>query len=425
MKTINYLFLLHILLLSLGLGACSENDNIVENPNGNEGKNNSNSQVAEFDLVVSSLTSNSNINIIMTSKEGYYLYNNDSIDFHSSSYNSSLEFNNGNKVHSYHVRAASLEHLFIDIEGDIENIKLNLKDNSIVKWFGFSIKNTTQKIDMDINLSGIKDSLQMLTINLDKNCKYILDVSDFKRLERLRIAGEEITELNAKNCLSLKGIELLVGAEFGYHYLLSLTSIDLSNCEKLTGNWNWAFLGYLPSLETLNLSGCKNLTSIDDYYHYPSKLPLITLNLKDCISLKSLSYTDGRLNSLNLQGCLSLGSLKCDRNELTSLNIDDCIKLGFLQCSSNKLTSLEIPNSDNLKGVNCSFNELTHLDIDKCSNVTELYCNENKLETEALNNLFKNLNSLANTWKYIDIKNNPGESTCDKDIAERKEWIFR
>jgi len=56
----------------------------------------------------------------------------------------------------------------------------------------------------------------------------------------------------------------------------------------------------------------------------------------------------------------------------------------------------------------------------------ELNCDDNQLTATTLNNLFQTLHSnTVEEEKIIRMGNNPGTSTCNKNIAERKGWEVR
>ena len=141
MKNFKYYFLLSITLLNLGLFSCSEGDDIIDDPNGNEeneGENNSESKVLleEFKLIISgSSVLDMAIDVVSTSEKAYIWYNNnDSVELLDSQ---SLPVNKANKTHTYHIKANSLSRLQIHIKGDVEDIKLNFENCSRLKTLEF------------------------------------------------------------------------------------------------------------------------------------------------------------------------------------------------------------------------------------------------------------------------------------------------
>jgi hypothetical protein len=92
-----------------------------------------------------------------------------------------------------------------------------------------------------------------------------------------------------------------------------------------------------------------------------------------------------------------------------------------LWCDNNHLTVLDISKNTSLIWMDCNNNQLTALDASQNTSLNELSVKGNKLETQALNILFRSLhNNSVN--KMIFIINNPGSNDCDESIATAKGW---
>jgi hypothetical protein len=65
---------------------------------------------------------------------------------------------------------------------------------------------------------------------------------------------------------------------------------------------------------------------------------------------------------------------------------------------------------------------LTSLDVSKNIALSFLNCNTNNFTRNALETLFKTLNTNAGV-KKIYIGGNPGTEKCDRDFATYKGWI--
>ena len=151
-----------------------------------------------------------------------------------------------------------------------------------------------------------------------------------------------------------------------------LTSLDISNCPKLTG--------------TLNLQNCQNLK-----YVYANNTPIAGITLPTGGSLKTLNLNNTKITSLTMQSLEFIESFdtgNCD--SLSSISISKCGKLNNVSVAGNilnsftltrcdALTNLTIDSSPYLKSVAISTcNSLDTLRITKCSslstiNVSTLY----------------------------------------------------
>jgi Leucine-rich repeat (LRR) protein len=153
-----------------------------------------------------------------------------------------------------------------------------------------------------------------------------------------------------------------------------------------------------------------------------SQSNIIGLDLSDNIALTSLDCNINALTSLDVSKNIWLQSLSCNYNQLTNLDLSKNINLMWLDCCVNELTSLDLSNNNALEVLYCNTNQLTSLDVSKNISLTFLNCYGNKLTNNALEILFKTLNTNVDT-KNIYIGGNPGTEECDRSIAINKGWI--
>lgn len=250
---------------------------------------------------------------------------------------------------------------------------------------------------------------------------------------------------------SLKGIEHFTGITYLDCSLNNLTTLDVSKCTRLTylycNNNNrlsslilsaYTTLEILDcsacSLTSLDLSKCTRLTDLTCYFNN-----FESIDLSACTSLSFLDLERNELASLDLTRNRELAILICSNNQLPSLNLSNCTELTTLYCDNNNLSSLNLSNNSELIILNCDMNNITSLDVSKNLEMETLLCNNNQItsitiredaklsrilnanncmDTKALNDVFSTLPPSGS----IAIYNNPGASTCDRSIAENKNW---
>ena len=103
----------------------------------------------------------------------------------------------------------------------------------------------------------------------------------------------------------------------------------------------------------------------------------------------------------NVSGLTALQGLQIENNKLIDLDISNCISLTYVHSYNNNLTSINLQNTPLLTAINIT---------------------NNNLDENSLNDIFNNLNN-DNVIKEISIENNPGEPTCDRNIAINNNWI--
>ena len=171
-----------------------------------------------------------------------------------------------------------------------------------------------------------------------------------------------------------------------------------------------------PAEYTIKITG-ENITSLTCVSQNVTNLDL---------NVPTLTYLDVRCNeltTLDVSRNQALISLDCCSNNLTTLDLSKNQALGDLYCGGNSLTTVDISKNTALRYLNCDRGQLTSLDASNNIALGCLICNDNQLSAEALNALFRTLNSNDIVGgKMIVWVGNPGENTCDRSIAEKKGW---
>jgi len=150
------------------------------------------------------------------------------------------------------------------------------------------------------------------------------------------------------------------------------------------------------------------------------------LRFGKCTELERVSCSQQKLTVLDIKNAVSsLETLECSENLLVSLDVSGASMLRCLYSDDNQLTLLNVDGCILLKDLFCDKNQLTQLNLNSCKSIETVYCSSNKLSATTLNTIFKNLPVGDNTSKYqIFVKNNPGDSSCEKSILWEKGWYY-
>ena len=120
----------------------------------------------------------------------------------------------------------------------------------------------------------------------------------------------------------------------------------------------------------------------------------------------------------------TLNTIECYNNPLTSLDVRGLTSLIELSCFSNQLTTLHLTGCTSLGSIICSRNQLTSLDVSGLTSLSQILCFNNQLSSNALNTIFESLPEGTLGLSVLIIENNPGASTCNREIAINKGWFF-
>ena len=227
-----------------------------------------------------------------------------------------------------------------------------------------------------------------------------------KNINILHCSHNQLTKLDVSNNTVLEEL---------YCYDNQLTSLDVSKNTKLK------YLHCYENLLTeLNVSGCSDLQVLRCRDNL-----LTNLDITKNIALRTLDCKRNKLTSLDITNCTNLQSLVCQSNRLANLDISKNILLEDLHCYDNQLINLDIRTNTELTVLDCAGNQLTNLDIGKNIKLYLLNCDKNNFSEKALNALFVSLHDKGVRYNYnkrVYIYGNPGTNSCDKSIAEKKEW---
>lgn len=214
----------------------------------------------------------------------------------------------------------------------------------------------------------------------------------------------------------------------------AIESIDLSKCPNLSYlSCSGSGLKALSVDANMNLKqlmcdrnnltniSLKNNSLLEDFDCRANQLT--TLDLQNLSNLRFLECSYNQLESIDLKNNKRVVSLLCDTNKIASLDLSNNTDLNTFACRKNMLTSLDLSKNTFLVAFVCADNQITSIKLPTTSVLIAAYCNRNKMEAPALNNIFNDL-ALGNANYKINIKDNPGESVCDKTIATNKGWAF-
>ena len=114
----------------------------------------------------------------------------------------------------------------------------------------------------------------------------------------------------------------------------SLLDVDISNCENLQ-----SLIIDTENLHNLNASVCSSLKSFiyqnRNYYGDLKKWNLTSLNMSKCTSLTSLSCDFNKIKELDISGCTALITLSVYFNNLEALDAHTCLALNNLYTFGN------------------------------------------------------------------------------------------
>ena len=141
----------------------------------------------------------------------------------------------------------------------------------------------------------------------------------------------------------------------------------------------------------------------------------------------------GNLTALDVSRNPTLTRLNCYGNQLTTLDVSRNPALTDLDCGKNQLTALDVSKNTALERLKCNQNQLTALDVSKNTELWLLEVVGNQLTAATLNDLFRTLPDRSKLGlEYVGDINistysgggNPGNSDCDRSIAEVRGWSF-
>jgi len=170
------------------------------------------------------------------------------------------------------------------------------------------------------------------------------------------------------------------------------------------------------SLRTITITG-ENITHLACYGN-----GLTTLDVSNNAALTFLECWFNQLTHLDVSKNAALTFLDCTSNQLTNLDVSKNTELTRLVCGYNLLKSLDVSNNNALVRLSLNGNvSLRELDVSNNTALTGLSCVLIPLREDALNNMFRTLNSNPGK-KIVMIGCTSGQLSYDMSIAANKGW---
>ncbi|MDO4628278.1 MAG: hypothetical protein Q4C70_03765 [Planctomycetia bacterium] len=206
---------------------------------------------------------------------------------------------------------------------------LNVSDCTALEYLICSLPNL-----LELDVTGCTNLIQLECILTRLSS---LDISTCDSLVSLNCSqNEELASLLVANCAMLQVLDCSDCA---------LTELNVSGCSSLV-----ALNKEGNQLTTLNAANCVSLSMLQIYEFEK----LASLNINGCTSLKMLECLGNvALTSINAEGCTSLTTLECSYNALTDLNLAGCIALETLNCVGNQFTMLDLSQNSAIKELAC------------------------------------------------------------------------
>jgi len=301
------------------------------------------------------------------------------------------------------------------------------------------------------------------SLQCDDNQLTALDVTENVKLETLLCQNNQLKTLNVSANFALKTLDCKCNQLQTLYLYRRIFLKKLMISRRVTTLKEVIELKELATLTAKEFAMLKALNDFRELVKF-QKLSILT----GCIGLTTLYCNDNQLKSLTMDGCTALRTLHCNSNQLKILNIARCTKLTYLDCRKNQLTELHgiglckeldtlmcyvnqlktlyLVNLNKLTRVECNDNKLTRVYLSGCTSITRFISNWNKLTSlnvkscpnlmefattycemkeQALNNLFKTLNSITpppDKIKFLCVLGNPGAKTCNIKAATDKKW---
>ncbi|KAI9119745.1 hypothetical protein K1719_009134 [Acacia pycnantha] len=178
---------------------------------------------------------------------------------------------------------------------------------------------------LDVSLNSCIKLKSLKTEGQSKSISTI-DVCHRSSLKEFSFSSDKIGyyKLQARNCTSLKTLQLTSHIESSVSYLRNLSTLILDECEQLYELHE--SIGSLFSLRSLDLKG-SNIESLPASIKH--LLNLAYINLSNCRRLRSLPELPFFIEEVDANGCISLELVPnlATAPHLTSLLLKDCLKL--------------------------------------------------------------------------------------------------
>ena len=257
--------------------------------------------------------------------------------------------------------------------------------------------NLTELVCYNNNLTEINLSAApvLLTLNYSNNQISSLDLSKNISLKYVNCSNNELQSLNLKNGNNNN----MTGGDYWETGIDSrknpdLFCIQVDNVENTASYYSWFKDSWSEYNEDCSAFEVVMVYVPDDNFEQ---------------ALINLGYDSGSLNdSVPITSIKYVENLNLSyRNISNSTGIEHFTSLKNLYCSSNKISSLNLSNNTNLIYLDCSNNLLTQLDLHNNTILQNLYCGYNKLidlDLSSNPNLTK-INCYYNELTGLNVRN--------------------
>lgn len=320
-----------------------------------------------------------------------------------------------------------------DDDNDHNNIRLISPDDKSIAFYY-----TPKANDTELTLRAIANS-----VRVDWGDGTVKDYNDVKdRLETgeyamapishiyqagktyiVRISTDELTSVYfAQNNYNVTGLEIgyCPKLEELWVSVKNMRLIQVKNCPVLS-TFMFSLEGDFDDVNecVVDISECEHLKQL----YLGGRVSSVDLSKN--IALEHLTISNTTMKTLDLSNNKILKSLHCTANEFGLPDLKNNPMLLYLDCYDSKLTTLDISHNPELIGLYCSYNELRSLDLKNNNKLNMLYIDNNQFDAMVLNSIMGDLPPIIGEDNHISISKNPGESACNKSIAENKGWVFK
>ncbi|RRC97148.1 leucine-rich repeat domain-containing protein [Prevotella sp. OH937_COT-195] len=276
----------------------------------------------------------------------------------------------------------------------------------------------------------------------------LIELPENGSLEKLYIPAAGLTSINLSNCEKLT--ELVLSNNWGLANIdctkltelkvldcigTAIEGIDLGKCAKLEelkcNNCN---------IKSLDVSNNPKLKVLDCFVNQIEELLLENTQLEnlDCsgnenlskltlpATLKDLDCSACKLEEINIKTPEIMESLVCGKNNIRVLDVSRMSSLASLTCNENKIEELDTKELTSLLNINVEANPLTSLDLGGSPSISYVKINNTELNATALDNLYRSLRRIPResleTGVYYLLNDVAEASMSATSIATEKGW---
>ena len=270
----NYLYFLSVLVLSVFLFSCGEDENLSDSDDSGSGSIKNNLKAGQIEIKA-------------------YPDKNNKISFYATATSLTIDWGDGS-VEEYTPNGIRLEFTYEYVNSNFQTIKVN--PNKITH---FNVSDSSCKGVFHELRFGDCSYLEEIVCSGPNTKLTVLSIKSAPALTSLDCTWNQLTSLDVSGCVALTSLHCSDN---------QLTSLDVSKCTALT-----TLHCSSNQLTSLDVSKCTALTSLNCGYNQ-----LTSLDVSKCTALTTLDCTRNQLTSLDVSGCVALTSLHCRENQLSS-----------------------------------------------------------------------------------------------------------